>query len=162
LPSTEGVFADRLEDLLILGKTFEGNSLQVVQTGSAFVEMIDEIAMKFIDDGYEGAMVRLNKPYENKRSPTLIKWKQFTDEEFKIVDVLAGRGNKSDKAASILLELPDGRTFNAGVIGNDEYAAQLLKEKAKVIGKMGTVVYFHLSEYGVPRFPKMKCVRWDV
>ena len=40
----------------------------------------------FIEDGYEGTMLRLNHlPYEHKRSNQLYKIKDFTDDEFRIV-----------------------------------------------------------------------------
>ena len=157
-PSVEGNFTERYAELQQLDSPF----IHVVETVSCTVDEVDQNAMQYIEQGYEGAIVRLDGPYETKRSQYLIKWKQFRDEEFKIIDVLPGRGHKADKAASILLELPDGRTFNAGVIGNDEYATQLLIDKDNVIGKSGTVVFFNYTPDGVPRFPKFKGVRWDV
>lgn len=160
LPSEDDLFVQRSLALLMLSGSFEGKSLQLVETHEVPVDQVDEMAMKLIEDGYEGAMVRLNALYENKRSSNLIKWKQFRDEEFEIVDVLPGRGHKADKAASILLRMEDGRTFNAGVIGNDEYSAALLLDKDNAIGKKGTVVFFQYTPDNVPRFPKFKGVRW--
>lgn len=162
VPTVAGTFGKRLQFLQCLPKMVNSAVIQVVPTSNAGADEVDVQAMEYIEQGYEGAIVRIDGPYENKRSQYLIKWKQFRDEEFEIIDVLPGRGHKADKAASIVLQLSDGRSFNAGVIGNDEYATQLLLDKDNVIGKSGTVVFFNYTPDGVPRFPKFKGVRWDV
>lgn len=115
----------------------------------------------FIEAGYEGAMIRTTGKYENKRSNTLIKWKEFQDEEFDIVDIQEGDGNRSGMAARVVMRLSDGRTFSAGLIGNVDYCRQLLQERDEHVGKLGTVVFQNYTPDGVPRFPKFKSVRFD-
>ena len=134
-------------------------SLVRVHTVETCITMVDELAAQFIEEGYEGAMVRLNAPYENKRSKTLMKWKEFQDEEFIIVDIQEGDGNRAGMAARVILALPNGETFSAGMIGNVEYCRQFLADKDRHIGKMGTAVFQNYTPDGVPRFPKFKAVR---
>ena len=53
-------------------------------------------------------------------------------------------------------------TFNAGVSGlTQEEGAKILQNKQVYIGKQATVEHFGLSEYGIPRFPKLKSFRED-
>jgi cytoskeletal protein CcmA (bactofilin family) len=85
---SEDRFADRIDYLHIL--PFVSEYLHKVETLMIDIDHVDEFAGSFIEDGYEGAMVRLNAPYENKRSKSLIKWKEMTDEEFPIIEVLEG------------------------------------------------------------------------
>lgn len=160
LPSVDGTFADRLE---VLETTIEAdNHFVIVETLEVTPDQVDEIAAKCIEAGFEGAMVRLAGKYENKRSNNLIKWKEFQDEEFTIVDIQEGDGNRSGMAARVVLSLDGDRTFSAGLIGNVNYCIQLLNDKNLHIGKKGTVVFQNYTPDGVPRFPKFKGVRYDV
>ena len=135
------------------------DSIVITPTLETFAEDIDKIASEYIEAGYEGAMVRLPGKYENKRSNNLIKWKEMQDEEFVIVDVQEGDGNRSGMAARCVMRLSDGRTFSAGLIGNMDYCRVLLADRDQVIGKKGTVVFQNYTPDGVPRFPKFKGVR---
>ena len=103
--------------------------------------------------GFEGTMIRLPGPYEFKRTFNLLKYKDFQDEEFEIVEVQEGNGNWSGYAKRVELKLPDGRLFGAGIKGNQAFAAQLLAEKDRYPGKLATVRYFARTPDGIPRFP---------
>ena len=46
----------------------------------------------FLKQGYEGSILRLNGPYEQKRSYNLQKFKDFSDTEATIVGYEAGKG----------------------------------------------------------------------
>lgn len=124
-------------------------------------DKLDELYSKYLDDGYEGQMIRIpGSPYENKRSNNLLKRKEFVDEEFELVDVLAGKGGHENIASKVICKMKDGTTFEAGMIGSHEYCAKLLREKKKYIGKMATIIYQNLTEKGgVPRFGKMRAIR---
>jgi DNA ligase-1 len=116
--------------------------------------------------GYEGSIIRLNTKYENKRTYSLMKYKDFLDDEFEIVSVNEGKGNWSGAAKSVTLKLPTGvtsasgkDTFDAGVKGDREFAEEMLRNKSDYVGKLATIVYQELSEYGVPIFPIFHSVR---
>lgn len=113
---------------------------------------IDEYHEKFLEGGYEGIMVRdPSSPYQQKRSYFLQKYKNFQDDEFKILDVEEGRGNWTGKAMKLICE-KDGKTFEAVPKGNEEYRKNLLLDKEKIRGKFATVKYQNLTPDGVPRF----------
>ena len=51
-------------------------------------EHLDDYYGKYLDDGFEGQMVRVtDSPYQNKRSKNLLKRKEFIDEEFEVIDI---------------------------------------------------------------------------
>jgi ATP-dependent DNA ligase len=103
----------------------------------------------YLEDGYEGQMVRLDKPYEQKRSKTLLKRKEFLDEEFPLVAIAEGLGNWAGVAKKVICRLPDGREFGAGIRGTRDRAAELLHETYDSV----TIRFFALTPDGVPRFP---------
>jgi len=113
---------------------------------------------KFLSEGHEGLMIRvLGVPYENKRSWQLCKVKVFEDAEFKLV------GFEEDKRGGFVgaftLKLGD-KTFNAGASGqSEEERVYMWTHQDEFIGKMATVCYFGLSEYGIPRFGKFKGIK---
>lgn len=160
LPSHDGHFNERFEALTSIMAEAD-NHFVVTDTLLIATSLVDKHASEWIELGYEGAMVRLDGKYEGKRSNSLIKWKEFQDEEFPIVDIVEGDGNRTGMAARVVLSLPNGETFKAGMIGNEEYCRQLLLDKDQHIGKMGTVVFQNYTPDGVPRFPKFKGVRFD-
>jgi DNA ligase-1 len=105
-------------------------------------------------DGYEGQMVRvLDSEYENKRSKSLLKHKTFCDAEFEIKGVIEGKGKLTNKVGKLVF---DG--FDSAVNGDHEYLEKLFKD-GNLIGKRATVKYFELTSDGVPRFPKVICIR---
>jgi len=62
------------------------------------VDSYDEAKMLHdvhLAQGYEGSMLRLNKPYECKRSYNLQKFKDFSDTEATIVGYETGKGKRT-------------------------------------------------------------------
>lgn len=162
MPSDDhfGVRNKNMQNIIDFGLPSDpDNSIVIVSTNEIHIDEVDHFAAMYIEAGYEGAMVRLPGKYENKRSKTLLKWKEFQDEEFRIVDIVEGDGNRAGMAGRVVLALRDNRTFSAGLIGNVEYCKRILKDKDKYIGQMGTVVFQHYTPDGVPRFPKFKTIR---
>ncbi len=107
---------------------------------------------EYVDDGYEGQMIRLDKPYENKRSKFLLKHKTFQDEEFTILDIGEGIGNRTGTAGFMVFER-EGQQFNSNIKCTYEEGVEILTNKDKLIGKTATVKYFNLTPAGIPRFP---------
>lgn len=110
---------------------------------------LDQFHADQIANGYEGSMVRLDTPYEQKRSNNLLKRKEFKTEEFPVLCIEEGEGNWSGVAKSVECALPDGRAFGAGIKGTRERAAELLHETWTHC----TVRFFEYTPDGVPRFP---------
>jgi len=116
-------------------------------------EDIENYYFEYVEQGYEGQMIRLDNEYENKRSKSLLKHKSFIDEEYTILDIEEGGGNKTGMIGSFVFENKDGKRFNASPKFNWEECTEMWKQKDTLIGKQATVKYFNLTPDGVPRFP---------
>lgn len=113
---------------------------------------IDELYQSYLEQGYEGQIIRISHDkYEQKRTKNLLKRKTFVDDEFPIVDIVEGIGNRSGMAGYITYRLPNGRTFDSGIRGNFDYYKEILKNKKKY--KTGTVRFFGYTPDEIPRFP---------
>lgn len=132
---------------------------------SATDQKIREYMELYLAQGYEGLMIRrLDMAYENKRSWSLCKYKDFQDAEYKVVDVIEDvRGGFIGAFECEIFINGSRQTFRAGIkdLTQDE-SRKILANKADYIGRFATVEFFSLSEYGVPRFPKLKGFRTDI
>ena len=113
---------------------------------------LDDTYGEYLENGYEGQMVRLNGQYENKRSKNLLKRKEFVTDEFEVVEVLEGKGNWSGCAKKILIKLSDGTTCEAGCRGTQADMTKLLNGDKP---DWATVRYFGLTPDGKLRFGVM-------
>ena len=108
---------------------------------------------QFLEEGYEGAMVRANDcKYKHGRSQELLKFKEFSDDEFEIVGVTNGVG-KCENQAVFVCVTKEGSKFNCKIKGPDEYREEILLKPKNYIGQQLTVSYFGLTDDGLPRFP---------
>jgi DNA ligase-1 len=107
----------------------------------------------YVDAGFEGQMLRLNKVYENKRSKFLMKHKSFIDEEYTIVDVCEGEGNKTNMVGYMTFKTADGKPFKSNVKATFEESEEMFRNRKQLIGKQATIKYFNLTPDGIPRFP---------
>jgi DNA ligase-1 len=156
LPSSNKTFVKRMWDLGIL---FETRSelhpyCRIVETYTCNNEdEVMELYGGYVERGYEGQMLRIDGKYENKRSKNLLKHKSFIDEEYTIIDICEGEGNRAGTAGYFVFETAEGKPFKSNVKGTWEETAEMLKNKKKLIGKEATVKYFNLTPDGIPRFP---------
>ncbi len=114
----------------------------------------------FVQQGYEGIMIRDKKGiYEiQKRSKFLQKYKEFQEDEFKIIGFKEGDG---DEKGCIIFECETSskKPFSVRPRGTKEYRQSLFKDGNTFINKNLTVIYQELSTDGIPRFPVGKAIR---
>ena len=151
IPSCDETFSKRRDDLfnLILPDCCKIVPTHEVETEEKLMELYEQ----YVNNGYEGQMVRTDEKYENKRSKSLLKHKSFIDEEYTIIDVEEGIGNKTGMVGSFVFENKDGKRFNSSPKFNWEECTAMWNDRANLIGKSATVKYFNLTPDGVPRFP---------
>jgi DNA ligase-1 len=153
LPSYNAVFTQRYKHLHKMLTNYH-SSIVVVTTDQ--IDNMNDVAGYYEDYvtlGYEGQMIRLDGNYENKRSKYLLKHKSFIDEEYTILDVVEGIGNKTGMVGSFVFETKTGKRFNSSPKFNWEECTKMWNERESLIGKSATVKYFNLTPDGVPRFP---------
>ena len=153
LPSVDDVFSVRGIDLdeiaLDFPKCVKRVETHVVNNEDEVTEWYED----YVERGFEGQMLRIDSMYENKRSKSLLKHKSFVDEEYTILDICEGEGNRTGTAGYMVFETVDGKRFKSNVKGTWDETAEMLKNKKKLIGKEATIKYFNLTPDGIPRFP---------
>ena len=163
-PDHDAVFSERYNELkrwFIKNNAEERGFVLVPTYEVSSMEEIEVWHSKFISEGYEGTMIRLDiGPYENKRSDQLLKFKEFVDEEFKIIGYVEGQGGRTGTIGKFVLQHdknPD-QTFESNVKGNFDYLRKIWNERDTYIGRTATVKYFQRTPKtdkggDVPRFP---------
>ncbi|CCV12893.1 hypothetical protein [Mesorhizobium sp. STM 4661] len=158
-PSVHGTFSARQNHLAALVFEEMTNSpIKIVQTRVAVDQAhLDGLYLNWMEAGYEGQMVRLNGPYENKRSKNLLKRKEFQDAEYPVSQIGEGLGDWAGYAKWVEFILPgDKRTESgerpkAGIKGTKAFTKELLARRDSV--KTTKIKFFNLTPAGIPRFP---------
>lgn len=147
--------------LATLKKSVKGKYLEISPTVE--IKIADEIKPlhdMFVSEGFEGLMLRnIESPYEiRKRSKHLQKYKEFKEEEFKIIGFKEGQG---DAKGTVIWECitKDKKHFSVRPRGSNELKSKWFKSGDKYIGKPLTVIFQEYSADGIPRFPVGKAVR---
>jgi len=124
---------------------------------------VDVAYGEYLELGYEGGIIRLNGPYDQKRSNSLIKRKDFEDAEFTIIRIEEGRGNWAGVAKKVFFTNDQGACgeVGAGLKGSKSYAKHVLDNAASYIGKQVTIQFFTRTPDLVPRFPIAKVLHED-
>ena len=126
----------------------------------AVLAVFRQLFAEFVEAGYEGIMLRnaAGVYRTNYRSNDLQKYKEFLEDEYRIIDFTQGEGR--DAGAVIwVCETADGKEFSVRPRGSMEQRRAWFNDGASYIGKNVTVVYQELTEEGKPRFPVGKAVR---
>ncbi len=115
----------------------------------------------FLKQGYEGSILRLNGPYEQKRSYNLQKFKDFSDDEATIVGYEAGKGKRTGTLGKFFMMDDNGIEFGCppGKGFNYKDLANILDNVHDYIGKRATFTYFERTQAGNYRHPQFKCIR---
>jgi len=115
-------------------------------------DTLDTIYSRYLEDGYEGQMIRTNLGYEkSKRSKSLIKRKEFLTAEYPVCRVEEGNGNWSGHIKRFVLVTENGVEFGAGVRGNQATLSSMYQNKETP--DWCTLRYFTPTPDSIPRFP---------
>jgi len=136
-----------------------------VTNGAEYLSLVENFAVKsekeihayqarFVEEGYEGAMVRnITGAYAiGKRSANLQKVKTFLDGEYEIVGFNQASGNDIGTVIWVC-KTPEGNQFNVRPRGTREVKREQYENGDSYIGRQLTVRYQELTDDGVPRFP---------
>lgn len=107
---------------------------------------------------YEGAIIRLDGPYEHKRCYYLLKYKPWKTVEVKFKDALEGKGKRAGTAGSVLFTYTNPVTKKteagkANVKGNQGFVKRLWCDRTKLVGRPITIEFAYFTVYGVPFHP---------
>jgi len=125
---------------------------------------------QYVAEGYEGIMIKKasigipkgHKEYDhtlyvNGRRNNIMKWKYTADMEVEVIGVKDCKG-KEKGSAKLLVRDDKGNEFPVR-FGNTEEKREWLSDPDLVIGRILTVKYKELSQYGIPREPVGKAWR---
>jgi hypothetical protein len=123
-----------------------------------FNEMLIQYNKLFREQGYEGVIVRNpNASYQcDYRTYDLLKYKEFCDAEFLIVDVLEAKNGSKFKCVT-----SSGNHFTVSPAWTTARKEQVLRYKDNYIGRWLTVTYERISKDGIPLKPIGKTIRQD-
>lgn len=116
------------------------------------IDLLDPIFDSFIEEGYEGMMIRdITSPYYfGRRSVSLLKYKKMQTEEYQIVDILE---SDNDEAPRFVCDLQNGNEVTVRLKGDKEDNLKYLSNKEAYIGKWLTIKYQIKTVTGSLQFP---------
>ena len=117
-------------------------------------ESVYELQSQFLEDGYEGAIVReMDGEYKfGYRSNSLLKVKSFMDREYEIIGFTTGVG-RFEGSIVWICKTRDGNEFKVVPQGTMEERQETYQNADNHIGELLKVKYFELTDDGIPRFP---------
>ena len=156
-------YEDRLNWLMSNKVLWWGNVIVPVETHR--VNKYEEAANMhydgFLKQGYEGSILRLNGPYEQKRSYNLQKFKDFSDTEATIIGYEAGKGKFTGLIGKFLMIDDNGIEFGCPIGKGYNYDDRrfILNNIHDYIGKRATFTYFERTKASSYRHPLYKTIR---
>ena len=114
-----------------------------------------------LENGYEGSIVRTNDEYQNKRSHSLRKFKDFHDAEAQIIGYETGAGKREGTLGKFIMQDDNGIQFGCPPGKGFTYKdmADMLNNINDYIGETATFTYFERTKAGSYRHPLFKCIR---
>ena len=115
----------------------------------------------FLNQGYEGSIIRLDGLYKHGRSYDLMKFKDFSDAEATIVGYELGKGKRTGTLGKFLMLDDEGVQFGCPPGKGYSYKdlANMLLNINDYIGQRATFTYFQRTQAGSYRHPLFKCIR---
>jgi DNA ligase-1 len=122
--------------------------------------------------GWEGVMLRSDAPYKGKRSKDLLKYKNFFDDEYEVVDTEMGPfryvkdgAECEETMLSCVMIQHKGHTVRVGSGFSIEQRQEFYKNPKKILGKIIQVQYFEETKNQEGklslRFPTFKYLYGD-
>lgn len=154
-------FKDRVQILNEISEILNGNSVIkfVDHCEITSYEEAKRLHDQWVNEGYEGAILR--NPDDDygfgKRSSSMIKLKEFKEEEFEIIGHKLGLRGSEDMV--FVLKTKSGIEFEAKPIGDRSKKEDYVNNIDSIVGRFGTVKYFNLTDDGTPFLPVFKVVR---
>ena len=116
---------------------------------------------RYLREGYEGSIIRLDGLYKHGRSYDLMKFKDFSDAEATIVGYELGKGKRTGTLGKFLMMDDEGVQFGCPPGKGYSYKdlANMLLNINDYIGQRATFTYFQRTQAGSYRHPLFKCIR---
>lgn len=163
---SEANYDFRYEMLSRIVRGFNYDPLSHIETirVTSHEEMV-EMHKQFLVQGYEGTIIRHSeRGYEMKRTDQLLKYKQFIDKSYMVVDVIPSQA-RPDHGIVVCTTAEEedhaGQIFKASLKGSHDERKKLLSNKEQFVGETAEIRYFEKTDDGLPRFPVCVGFRLD-
>jgi ATP-dependent DNA ligase len=141
-------------------RTYPYPSIRSLMAATVYnTEEVEAYHEGFLEEKYEGSILRQNKPYECKRSWTLMKVKDFSDAEAEIIGWVEGKGKRRGTIGKFIAADKDGNRFGMPVMDKFKYLQDNFEEMQTWKGKIATFTYFERTKAGSYRHPLFKAIR---
>jgi len=153
-------FEDRCN--FIINNVPRNNFVCHVPTHAVATESLAKVMhQQNLDKGYEGSILRLNDFYQNKRSHSLRKFKDFHDTEATIVGYEEGKGKREGTLGKFLMQDDEGNQFGCPPGKGYTYKdlAKILDNIHEYMGQRATFTYFERTKANSYRHPLFKTLR---
>jgi DNA ligase-1 len=128
------------------------------------MDIVLQLLGKFRDRGAEGLMCSLDKPYEFKRSKTLLKMKVMQTCDLKVIGFEEGQGKFANTLGKVICDYK-GYELGVGSGWSDDMRNEVWNNQDKYLGKIAEIQYFEETNNdtgGISlRFPVFKTWRDD-
>ena len=146
-------------DSLVCSDMYGKHIRYVPSRGVHSLDKAKEIHNDFLQQGYEGSILRLDGPYKCGRSYDLMKFKDFSDTEAKIVSWVEGKGKRRGTIGKFIAIDSDGVRFGMPVMDNFKKLQKNFKDMQDWVGRTATFTYFERTRAGSYRHPLFKAIR---
>ena len=132
-----------------------------VTAGLVTEKNLKKITKQYLRQGYEGSMLRLDLPYEFKRSYTLQKIKDFSDSEAMIIGFTEGKGKRKGTIGKFIMRDAEGIEFGCspGKGYTHEFITKMFENAESYLGLTATFTYFGRTKANSYRHPLLKAIR---
>ena len=113
----------------------------------------------FLNNGFEGSILRTNDVYKCGRSWSLRKFKDFHDDEAVIIDWVEGKGKRVGTIGKFIAQDHAGNIFGMPVMDNFKKLQTNFKQMQSWVGEIATFTYFERTKAGSYRHPLFKAIR---
>ena len=128
------------------------------------MDIVLQLLGKFRDNGAEGLMCSLDKPYEFKRSKTLLKIKVMQTCDLKVIGFEEGQGKFANTLGKVICDYK-GYELGVGSGWSDDMRNEVWNNQDKYLGKIAEIQYFEETNNDTGglslRFPVFKTWRDD-
>lgn len=144
---------DRTRELMEIAKEFPPNIKLVKSIPAEDLPTIREIFNKYIENGYEGIIIRnMFAPYVRKRSPYIMKFKPKKSDIYEITGFVEGKGKYSETIGALICRGNDGTRFEVGSFSIPDWQRKELWNMRDRLGSFDCKVsYQHKWPTDIPK-----------
>jgi DNA ligase-1 len=162
------IFFERYEELIRIFKGGRIANIRALKQHKFNKEKFEKMKKKSAKENWEGLMIRRNVSYKAKRSNDLLKYKEFLDDEFKVIGIVPGKmrviidglEEEEEMLSSVIINL-NNVNVNVGSGFTIAERRKFYKNPELIISKIITVQYFEKTEDNSLRFPVYKGIHGD-